>query len=248
MKVDIFKSKTDASRKAASDAAVILRKTINKEGQAVMIVATGASQFDVIKFLVAEKGIDWKKVILFHLDEYIGMKDSHPASFRRYLIDRLISKLPGLKECHLVLGDSLDPEKECQRLNKIISRHAVDITFAGFGENGHLAFNDPPANFDIADPYIIVNLDLACRKQQMGEGWFKSIDEVPQRAISMSIKQIMKSKNIFCTVPDKRKAEAVRNCLENPVSEQFPASILQQHEKCNLYLDTDSSSLLTKKH
>jgi len=247
MKVEVFNNKTEASRKAASDAALLLKKAIEKKGMAVMVMATGASQFEVISSLVSEKGIDWKKVVFFHLDEYVGLPDTHPASFRRYLIDRFISKVPGLKECHLILGDALDPQQECKRLNSLISRYVVDVTFAGFGENGHLAFNDPPADFQVTDPYIVVSLDEACRRQQLGEGWFKTLEEVPQKAISMSIRQIMKSKNIICTVPEKRKAEAVRNCLENPVSEQYPASILQQHEHCTIYLDRDSASLLTKK-
>ncbi|HDN84788.1 MAG TPA: glucosamine-6-phosphate deaminase, partial [Candidatus Aerophobetes bacterium] len=174
-----------------------------------------------------------------------GIPEDHPASFRRYLRERLIDKVhPGI--VYLINGDARDPEKECQRLNKIISEREIDVAFVGIGENGHLAFNDPPADFETEKPYIIVELDEACRRQQLGEGWFKSLDEVPKRAISMSIKQIMKSKNIICTVPDERKARAVKNCLEGEVSPYYPASILRKHKSVFLFLDKDSAKLLKK--
>ncbi len=180
---------------------------------------------------------------MFHLDEYIGLSETHPASFRKYLQERFIAKIQSLKTAYLINGET-NFWQECKRLNKLISQHEIDVALVGIGENGHLAFNDPPADFETEEPYIVVELDEACRKQQMNEGWFKTFDEVPQKAISMSIKQIMKSKNIICSVPDKRKATAIKNCFENKVSNLHPASILQTHKNCVVYLDKNSASLL----
>ncbi len=183
-----------------------------------------------------------RKVTAFHLDEYIGLPESHPASFRKYLRERFASLVP-LKKFNYVNGET-DPGKECRRLGELIIQCPIDIAFVGIGENGHLAFNDPPADFETEEPYLVVNLDEACRRQQLGEGWFASIEDVPLQAISMSIRQIMKSKAIICSVPDLRKAEAVRKTLKEPVSPLIPASILRNHEKAWLYLDIDSASLL----
>jgi len=180
---------------------------------------------------------------MFHLDEYIGLSITHPASFRKYLQERFISKV-NLKNVYLINGEA-NPQQACEKLGELILQHPIDVALVGIGENGHLAFNDPRADFETEEPYIIVELDDACRQQQMNEGWFNSIDDVPQKAISMSIKQIMKSKNIICSVPDKRKAAAVKNCLENSVSNLCPASILQAHKNCIIYLDKDSASLLS---
>jgi len=180
------------------------------------------------------------------LDEYVDLPVTHPASFRKYLGERFISKVPLLKAAYLIDGEA-NPENECKRLGKIIAQHPIDVALAGIGENGHLAFNDPPADFETEEPYIVVQLDEACKQQQMGEGWFQSINEVPPEAISMSIRQILKAKNIVCSVPGKRKAMAVKNCVEQPVSNLYPASILQNHSNCTLYLDTDSASLLTER-
>ncbi|MFO7934394.1 MAG: deoxyribodipyrimidine photo-lyase [Bacteroidales bacterium] len=177
--------------------------------------------------------------------EYAGITEEHPASFRKYLMERFIRRVPALSAYHLIDGSRLEPLEECERLNRIISDHQIDVALVGIGENGHLAFNDPPADFETEDPYILVELDEACRKQQLGEGWFESLEEVPGRAITMSIKQIMKSGHIICSVPDKRKAEAVRDCLEKPVSPLRPASILQEHPSCSIFLDRDSASLLS---
>ncbi|GAF93831.1 unnamed protein product, partial [marine sediment metagenome] len=189
--------------------------------------------------------IDWSRTTMFHLDEYIGIAEDHPASFRKYLKERLINKVhPGA--VYLIKGDSEDPDSECERLNKIISKKEIDVSFVGIGENGHLAFNDPPADFHTEKPYIVVELDEACRRQQLGEGWFNGLEEVPYRAISMSIKQMMKSRNIICTVPDARKAQAVKNCLEGVVSPEHPASVLRKHKKVFVFLDKDSAKLLEK--
>src|SRR6478736_4925746 len=196
--------------------------------------ATGTSEFEILNQLIAEEDIDWSKVTMFHLDEYIGLPITHPASFRKYLQERFISKVPGLKAAHLINGET-NPQQECERLGQLIMQHPIDVALLGIGENGHLAFNDPPADFKTAAPYIIVELDEACRRQQMGEGWFKTLDEVPLKAISMSVRQIMKSKYIICSVPDRRKAIAVKNCLKHEVSNLYPASILQAHENCIVY-------------
>ena len=183
---------------------------------------------------------------MFHLDEYIGLPETHPASFRRYLKERLINKVhPGT--VYLIQGDAKDPELECERLNKIISNMEVDVAFVGVGENGHLAFNDPPADFETEKPYIIVELDEVCRRQQLKEGWFKSLDEVPRRAISMSIKQIMKSKNIICIVPESRKAQAIKDCFEGEISPYHPASILRKHTNAFIFLDKDAAKFLKER-
>jgi glucosamine-6-phosphate deaminase len=247
MNIRIFKNRDDLGRKAASDAAGIIENAIRKNGSATIVLATGTSQFEVLKYLVEKPGVDWSKVVLYHLDEYIGIPMDHPASFRRYIQERVIDKVSPMKEVHLIRGQSRDPLKECQRLGKSISTATVDLVLAGIGENGHLAFNDPPADFITGEPFIVVTLDLKCRQQQLGEGWFKTLKEVPEKAITMSIRQIMKSRHIICVVPDKRKAEAVKNCMEKEVSNRYPASVLREHPGCTLYLDHDSASLLTLK-
>jgi len=239
METIISGNKTKLGLKAATKGADLIREAIEKRGEANIIVATGASQFEMLEALVKEK-IDWTKVTAFHLDEYIGLPESHPASFRKYLRERFASLVP-LKKFNYVNGE-IDPGKECRRLGNLIKMHPVDVAFVGIGENGHLAFNDPPADFETEDPYIVVTLDDNCKRQQMGEGWFPTLDSVPARAISMSIKQIMKSKAIICSVPDSRKADAVRKTLEDPVSPDIPASILRNHRNAWLYLDKESSS------
>lgn len=245
MNIQIFDSKKELGKQSASEAAEKIRSAIQKKGEANIILATGASQFETLGNLVEQPDIDWSKVTMFHLDEYVDLSETHPASFRKYLRERFEQNVPPLKGTHYIDGDSGDPEEECQRLNKIISEIVIDVALVGIGENGHLAFNDPPADFETEEPYIVVKLDKACRKQQMGEGWFDSIEDVPKKAISMSIKQIMKSKSIICSVPDQRKAEAVRNCMEGEITNLHPASILQAHKKCTVYLDQESASMLT---
>ncbi len=246
MQIQVFESKQQMAQAAASKAAELLKQALNQKGTATFIVATGASQFEFLENLTAAPSIEWAKTVMFHLDEYVGLSESHPASFRHYLKEKLINKVhPGT--VHLVCGDFSDPEAECHRLNKIISGYVVDAAFVGVGENGHLAFNDPPADFQTENPYIVVELDQACRRQQLGEGWFVGLEDVPKQAISMSIRQIMKSKAIVCTVPDKRKAQAVKDCLEKEISPRHPASILREHPNAFLYLDRDAASLLKEK-
>src|SRR5688500_8046675 len=244
MQIDVSESKQEMGKKAAAWGARRIREALQRIGRANIIVATGASQFAMLSSLVAEPDIDWSKVTGFHLDEYAGMPITHPASFRLYLWQRFVSKLPlPIKAFHFVDAEH-DPKAECERLGRIINDHLIDVAFIGIGENGHVAFNDPPADFETEQPYIVVNLDEACRKQQLGEGWFPTLADVPTQAISMSVKQIMKSKAIVCTVPDRRKAEAVRNSVKGEVSPQVPASILQRHSNTALYLDRESASLL----
>ena len=244
MKIEVFETKEDCGVAAADRGADILKQAIRAKGRASFIVATGASQFDFLKAMTKKEGIDWRLTTMYHLDEYIGMGADHPASFRRYLKERLVDVVhPGT--VHFIQGEADDPAAECRRINHIISQDKIDVAFVGIGENGHLAFNDPPADFDTKVPYIIVELDDACRQQQFGEGWFASLEEVPNTAISMSIDQIMKSEAIICTVPDKRKARAVKQCFEGEISPLHPASILRKHPRAFVYLDEAAASLLT---
>lgn len=243
MHVEVFSSKVDLGLAAARHAAQIIRQAIAERDAAYLIAATGASQFEFLDALVLQD-IDWTKTTFFHLDEYVGLSASHPASFRLYLKERIVERVHP-RAFHFVNGDARDIKEECRRLGELISLQTIDAAFVGVGENGHLAFNDPPADFETEEPYIVVDLDHACRKQQVGEGWFKSIDEVPVQAISMSIQQILKARNVLCIIPDQRKAEAVKNCLELEVSPLRPASILQQCESVAVYLDMQSSSLLS---
>jgi glucosamine-6-phosphate deaminase len=244
MQIVISESKEMLGRKAAARGAELIRKTIDEQGEANIIVATGASQFEMLTALVQED-VDWTKVTGFHLDEYIDLPKTHPASFRKYLKERFVDKVP-LKAFHYVNGDTGDPQGECRRLGEIIRKKPIDVAFIGIGENGHLAFNDPPADFETEEPYLVVELDEICRRQQLGEGWFSTLEEVPRRAISMSVKQILKAKAIICSVPDKRKAEVVRGTVESEITPIIPGTALQKHDAVWLFLDKDSASLLTK--
>jgi len=245
VKIEVFKTRAECGAAAADRGADILGQAIAGKGRASFIVATGASQFDFMKALTLKDGIEWQHTAMYHLDEYIGFSEEHPASFRRYLKERLVDVVqPGT--VHFILGEAADPGAECRRMNDIISQDSIDVAFVGIGENGHLAFNDPPADFDTELPFIIVDLDEACRQQQFGEGWFASLEEVPTTAISMSIQQIMKSETIICTVPDQRKARAVKQCFEGAVSPMHPASILRKHPRAFVYLDEPSASLLSQ--
>jgi glucosamine-6-phosphate deaminase len=262
----IYKTKRQASKAAAVEAAKAIEKAIQTKGDANIILATGTSQLEMLENLVAARGIDWSKVTMFHLDEYIGLPANHPASFRKYLKEHFVDpvrnlanraiptkstfsngvdKLPGLKAVNFVQGDADNPKQECHKLGTIIAAHPIDAAMVGIGENGHLAFNDPPADFKTEQPYIIVDLDERCRRQQLGEGWFATLEQVPRLAISMSIRQIMKSACLIVTVPEKRKDEAVKNALEGQVTNMCPASILQQHKNCKIFLDEDAASLLS---
>lgn len=246
MDVKIMPDKRQMGKAAAAAGAALVREAIAQRGTANIIVATGASQFEMFDNLVREPNINWSKVSGFHLDEYVGLTITHPASFRRYLWERFVSRLPLPLRAFHYLDAERDPHAECDRVSEIIRRHPIDVAFVGIGENGHLAFNDPPADFETEEPYIVVQLDEACRRQQLGEGWFPAFDDVPQQAVSMSVRQIMKSRAIICTVPDERKAQAVRNAVEGEVTPSVPASILQRHERCTLFLDQPAASLLAR--
>jgi glucosamine-6-phosphate deaminase len=244
MDIKIMPDKAQMGKAAASAGAEHIRRAVAARGEANIIVATGASQFEMLSELVQQPGINWNRVTGFHLDEYVGLAIDHPASFRGYLWQRFVSKLPlPLRAFHFLDGEG-DAKAECRRVAEIIRKHPIDVAFVGIGENGHLAFNDPPADFETEEPYLVVQLDDACRRQQLGEGWFPTFDDVPKQAISMSVRQIMKSGAIICTVPDERKAEAVRNSVEGQVAPQVPASILQKHAQYTLYLDKPAASLL----
>lgn len=243
MKLKVYKYGDELGRRAAEEGAAAVNHAIARAGQATIIVATGASQFAMLDALVGHD-IDWSRVTAFHLDEYVGLPATHRASFRGYLRTRFVERVKGLREFVEIGGDAADLDGEVARLNARLAGETVDVCFAGIGENCHLAFNDPPADFAVEAPYIVVDLDAACRQQQFGEGWFDSIEAVPARAISMSIRQIMKSRKIVLSVPDQRKALAVRQAVQQPVSPIHPASILQQHAHATLHLDRASASML----
>jgi glucosamine-6-phosphate deaminase len=245
MQISVHDTKEDVGRRAASDAAEAIRAAISARGAANIILATGTSQFEMLALLVAAEGIDWPRVTVFHLDEYLGLPMSHPASFRRYLKERFVDRLPQPPAAmHFIDGEAADPEAECARLGDLIGKYPIDVAMVGIGENGHLAFNDPPADFETDRAYLVLELDDTCRRQQSGEGWFATLDDVPQQAISMSIREIMRSARIICSVPDLRKAFAVQQSVQGIVTPWVPASILQEHPAVTIYLDRDSASLM----
>jgi glucosamine-6-phosphate deaminase len=221
----------------------IIRQALQVKGSARLIVATGSSQFEVLESLIQTPGIDWSRVDGFHLDEYIGLGIEHPASFCGYLKTRFVDRVP-LRSFHYLDG-TRDPQEVCDEASRLIQSTPVDLALVGIGENGHLAFNDPPADFDATEGSKIVELDAACRRQQVGEGWFDKLDQVPVHAISMTIRQIMASQAIICSVPDRRKAPAVSDTIQGTVTPNVPASILQQHGKLTIVLDQGSASLLS---
>jgi glucosamine-6-phosphate deaminase len=239
----VFEDKSSLSAAAAEQAASTIRRAIRDRGRARIVAATGTSQLDFLDALTRAEKIDWHRVELFHLDEYVGLPITHPASFRKYLLERLIHKT-GITKYHL-LDDDADSHEVVHRVGKLLGAAPVDLAFAGIGENGHLAFNDPPANFQTEEPYLLVNLDEACRRQQVGEAWFGDLSEVPRQAISMSIRQILKSNEIIAVVPEARKAQAVKLCFEGEITPMAPASVLRTHPVATIYLDRDSASLLT---
>ena len=243
MLIRCFDDRITAGRAAAHQAATAIRRAISERGEARIIAATAASQLEFLDALTKAEAIDWSKVEVFHLDEYIGLPMSHPGSFRKMLMEQLVSKT-GVSRYHLLAGDAADPRAAVRAASQQLASAPIDIAFLGVGENGHIAFNDPPADFEIEDPYIIVNLDEACRQQQVGEAWFADISQVPKQAISMSAKQILKAKEILAVVPDKRKAAAVKTCFEGEIRPMAPASILRRHANVTIYLDTNSASLL----
>ncbi len=244
MQTKTFDTPQSLGEAAGNLAALKIEATLNEYHEANIILATGASQFQTLNTLVNYDIIDWTKVTVFHLDEYIGIGENHPASFRLYLKQRFLDKVGTVKDFHFINGNAENPKDECERLGRLIKSLDIHVALVGIGENGHLAFNDPPADFETEDPYIIADLDEKCRMQQVGEGWFDTMDDVPTQAISMSIKQIMKSKSIICSVPDERKANAVRECVVGEVTNLHPASILQNHGDCTIFLDKRSAQMI----
>lgn len=243
MKVIVARDRADLGKTTGEQAAQVIRDCLAKNELCNLVVATGSSQFEVLESLIQQPGVDWTRVCGFHLDEYLGLDQSHPASFCGYLKERFVDRVP-LKS-FLYLDGTVPAEKLRSSANAAIADKRIDLMLCGIGENGHLAFNDPPADFATTEPYLIVDLDEACRRQQVGEGWFDSLEQVPKQAISMSIRQILKAEVILCSVPDRRKAEAVRGTLEEAISPAIPASALRNHSNTTLVLDTESSHLLS---
>jgi glucosamine-6-phosphate deaminase len=244
MRIRVFNDKVTLARAAADQAGNAMRRAISERGRTRIVAATAASQSEFLDSLTRTQGIDWQNVEVFHLDEYIGLPITHSGSFRKMLLEQLVWKT-GVNIYHLLDGDTTDPVEVIDRVGRALTSELVDIAFLGIGENGHIAFNDPPADFATEDPYIIVNLDETCRRQQVGEAWFGDLSEVPTQAISMSVRQILKSKEILAVVPDARKAQAVKKCFEREISPMAPASILRTHANATIYLDKDSASLLS---
>lgn len=244
MLLRLFSDKNSLAHAAADQAATAIRRSIAERGRARIVVATGASQFEFLDALIRTHGIDWTKVEAFHLDEYVGLPITHPGSFRKMLLEKVVRKT-GITRYHLVEGDAVDPLAAAREVGEQLASAPIDIAFLGIGENGHIAFNDPPADFATDDPYIIVNLDEACRRQQVGEAWFANISEVPTRAISMSPRQMLKAEELVVVVTDKRKAQAVRASFEGEIGPMVPGSILRRHPNATVYLDFDSASLLS---
>jgi glucosamine-6-phosphate deaminase len=243
MKLRVFPDKGKLANAAAAQAADAIRNAILTNGAARIIAATGAAQFEFLETLTKNHDVEWSRVEMFHLDEYIGIPMSHPASFRKFLLDRLINKA-GIKRYHLLDGER-EPREVIAEVSSEIRKTPIDVAFVGIGENGHLAFNDPPADFKSDEAFIVVELDEACRRQQLGEGWFKSLDEVPRRALSMTIRQVLKAREIICIVPDARKANAVAKCFNGEITPMAPASILRTHGNTTVYLDNNSAALLS---
>ncbi|QDS99065.1 glucosamine-6-phosphate deaminase [Adhaeretor mobilis] len=245
MNVVISKDTREMGELAASKAGELIKQAVAERGSANIVVATGASQFETLAALIVQKDIPWEQVTGFHLDEYIGISTDHPASFCKYLSERFVSKVP-LKAFHFIDGMAKQVADECSRLSDLITAHPIDVALIGIGENGHLAFNDPPADFDTEVPYLVVSLDEACRRQQLGEGWFSTFEEIPTQAISMSVRQILKSNAIVCSVPDERKADATAKVIEGPITQDVPASILQSHLATTIFLDPPAASKLSE--
>ncbi len=244
MKTILTANRNEMGRWVAEHAADDIKRAIAEKGQANIVVATGSSQFEVLGELTRRDDVDWNRVAGFHLDEYIGVSPDHPASFCGYLKERFVSQVP-LSNFHYLRGDH-DPKQTIELVGDLLSKTEIDVALVGIGENGHLAFNDPPADFETDRPYLIVELDEPCRMQQVGEGWFGSLEEVPTHAISMSVKQILRAKKIYCSVPDDRKADAVRDTVEGEITADVPASILRKHNDAVLVIDQAAASKLSE--
>jgi len=239
MEIRICKDRYELGKSAAAFAALLINNAIKEKGSARIVLSTGASQFDTLASLI-EQEVDWSKVEMFHLDEYVNLPESHPASFRKYLKEKFTTKV-NLKAAYFVDGT----EENIKYLSEEINKSPIDVGLIGIGENAHIAFNDPPADFETEKPYIVVNLNDTCKKQQVGEGWFETVDDVPKQAVSMSVKEIMKCENIISCVPYKVKAEAVLNTLKSELTNTVPATMLKTHPNFTLYIDSESAGLLS---
>jgi len=249
MKVSISSDKKTMGQKAAAVGAEFIRKAIRERGCANVVLACAPSQNQTYDALVEEPGIDWSKVNIFHLDEYVGLKEDHPASFRLNLHKTILDRLPQKPMAfHPIPGDAPDVQKAIDELDREIKKVVIDVAFVGIGENGHVAFNDPPADFNTEKAYLIAQLDEVCRHQQYGEGWFPTMDAVPKTAITMSCREIMRAKAIVNTVPDTRKAKAVALALEGPITNMVPATIMRDHANYFVFLDQEAASLLKGKY
>ncbi|MDN5203683.1 glucosamine-6-phosphate deaminase [Fulvivirgaceae bacterium BMA10] len=247
LKVSIYNEPVSMGKAAADFVEKKLNDAIGSKGSANLILATGASQFTFLKAL-KNKNIDWQKVVVFHLDEYKGISASHPASFRKYLKDRILNSI-NPKHIYFLNGDAEDIDQEMNRYTEELTKHPIDIACIGIGENGHIAFNDPGVA-DFHDPKLVkvVELDEACRNQQLGEGWFKTFEDVPKEALTLTVTAILSSKTISCVVPDLRKAEAVYNALYADINTHCPASILRTHSQTVMFLDDASAFKINKAH
>jgi glucosamine-6-phosphate deaminase len=244
--VKVYKSSSQAGRAAGVQGAALLDEIISGQGYARIMVAASNSQFDVMASLVEDRRLKWNSIEVFHMDEYIGLPETHPASFRLWVKTHLVDLVHPAK-VHYLRGDAKDLVKECQNYGDLLRSAPIDVCFMGIGDNGHIAFNDPHvAHFD--DPLTVkkVELDEKCRLQQVGEGHFTTLDSVPREALTVTIPALVGSKQIICCVPDVRKAEAVRDALEGPISTSCPASIIRTHHRATIFLDTNSASLLSK--
>ncbi len=244
MNFRIFHDRRSLGKASADQAAAAIRAAILDRGSARIVAATAASQKEFLEELTDAPEIEWRLVEAFHLDEYIGLNITHPGSFRKMLLEQLIRKT-GIVNYHLLDGDG-DVASVVRSTSEDIASAPIDIAFLGIGENGHLAFNDPPADFDTEEPYLVVKLDEACRRQQVGEAWFSDISQVPQQAISMSVKQILKAKELIAVVPGPQKAEAIKTCFNGEISPMAPASILRKHANATIYVDEASAALLDR--
>jgi glucosamine-6-phosphate deaminase len=243
MRITICEDKHDLGYQAAKLGIARIREAIELNGRATIAVATGLSQISLYSHL-ANADLPWSKVEAYGLNEYVGIDEEHPSSFRSYLRKHFISRIEDLGAYHEVRGDYPNLAKEVDRLNTLINDRPVDVTFLSIGENGHIGLNDPPADFNTRQPFIVVDLDERCRRQQVSEGWFSSLGEVPHQAITMSVRQIIRSKYLICSVPDQRKARAVASCLYDQITPYSPSTLLRTKRECTLFLDRPSSMLV----
>ena len=245
MIVRVYESQESMAAAAAVFVAAGLRTAVSLRGNATLVAATGKSQLKFLQALTGIEAVPWERISLFHLDEYVGLPKGHPADFQDYLKEHLVDRVHPA-EAHFIDGRTGDPETERQRYGSLLAAREVDLCFLGIGENCHLAFNDPPADFKNSDPFLLVKINESSRAQQFGEGWFASLEDVPRRAITISMNRILKSRCLVIVAPEMRKARAVKDALERPVDPRYPATVLKRHPDAHLFLDIDSASQLER--